>query len=157
MASSPGVLGPIRFPLFHCIIARACHVYLWPLPSHRPQFLLMHCVDSLLLSSHTFKSRSLSAPAAGVNAGASSQNGGVRTGMKRVSRSAGKIDERRANYSWPPAASASGLLPHCLLDIFKVKCEPRFICLPCSCLFICVTLCLLENYGNPLLWMGRVT
>lgn len=155
-ASSPGVLGPTGLPSLHRTITRACHVCLQPPPSHRTQFLLMHCTDSFPLSSGAFKPRSRSAPAAGIHAGASSQNGDVRTGPKRVPRSAGRVDEGRA---MQPAtcSSASGRPLCCLLDSFKVEWEPRLICFPCSRLFICVTLCLLENCGNPLLRMGRVT
>lgn len=53
----------------------------------------MNCDKSLLVSSDTFKSRNFHVPAAGINAGPSYHNDGVKAGVRRVHRRTG-VEER---------------------------------------------------------------
>lgn len=66
LADSASVTGLVRLPSFRGTVTCPCHIRLQPLRSHRPQLLLMHCDDSLLLSSGKFKCRNFSVLAAGV-------------------------------------------------------------------------------------------
>lgn len=110
--------------------------------------------DSLLVSSDTFKSRRVCVPAADINTGPSCHNGKVRAGIRKMHRSLRRKGWRRG---WPGLVTYDivTLCTHVAFSVFETKCDPWLICPPSSRLCICTVLCLLENYENPLLWMGR--